>query len=82
MSYYQNVAQNGLGACQAPQRLDPCSGDLAHLPAADGVVLLDAIPGIAFSDLTALDASVTDEQNLTARDASLDMSLRRKRLPR
>jgi hypothetical protein len=73
MSYYQNVAQNGLGACQAPERLDPCSDDLAHLPAADGIVLLDAIPGIAFSDLTALDASVTDEQNLTARDASLDM---------
>src|ERR1700744_839945 len=64
MSYYQNVAQNGLAACQAPARLDPCGNDLAHLPPADGVVLLDAIPGIAFSDLTQLDPSVVNESNL------------------
>jgi hypothetical protein len=73
MSYYQNVAQNGLAACQAPERLDPCSSDLANMPPADGVVLLDAIPGIAFSDLTALDASVVNEQNLRAQDPTLDM---------
>jgi hypothetical protein len=73
MSYYQNVAQNGLAACQTAARLDPCGDDLAGLPAADGVVLLDAIPGIAFSDLTALDASVTNEANLRARDGSRDM---------
>jgi pimeloyl-ACP methyl ester carboxylesterase len=73
MSYYQNVAQNGLAACQSPARLDPCGDDLAGLPPADGVVLLDAIPGIAFSDLTALDASVTNEQNLRERDGSRDM---------
>ncbi|WP_329459766.1 hypothetical protein [Streptomyces sp. NBC_01497] len=73
MSYYQNVAQNGLATCQAKARIDPCGDDLAHLPPADGVVLLDAIPGIAFSDLTALDASVTNERNLTVRDESLDM---------
>jgi hypothetical protein len=73
MSYYQNVAQNGLAACQAAARLDPCGDDLAGLPAADGVVLLDAIPGIAFSDLTALDASVTNERNLRAHDGSRDM---------
>ncbi len=73
MAYYQNVAQNGLAACAGAARLDPCGEDLAGLPAADGVVLLDAIPGIAFSDLTALDASVTNERNLRARDGSLDM---------
>jgi pimeloyl-ACP methyl ester carboxylesterase len=73
MSYYQNVAQNGLAACQAPARLDPCGDDLAGMPAADGVALLDAIPGIAFSDLTALDASVVNESNLRVRDSSKDM---------
>jgi hypothetical protein len=73
MSYYQNVAQNGLAVCQAPARLDPCGSDLAHLPPADGVVLLDAIPGIAFSDLTQLDASVVNENNLRASKQSLDM---------
>jgi hypothetical protein len=73
MSYYQNVAQNGLAACQAAERVDPCDDDLANLPPADGVVLLDSIPGIAFSDLTALDGSVVDEKNLRVRDESRDM---------
>jgi hypothetical protein len=73
MSYYQNVAQNGLAACQATERLDPCGDDLANLPPADGIVLLDAIPGIAFSDLTALDGSVVNEKNLRVRDESRDM---------
>jgi hypothetical protein len=73
MSYYQNVAQNGLSACQAPARLDPCGNDLASLPPADGVVLLDAIPGIAFSDLTQLDASVANENNLRDDKQSLNM---------
>jgi hypothetical protein len=73
MSYYQNVAENGLAACQAAARLDPCSDSLAGMPPADGVVLLDAIPGIAFDRLTALDASVTNENNLNIRNESLDM---------
>lgn len=73
MSYYQNVAQNGITACDAPARLDPCGSNLTGLPPADGVVLLDAIPGIAFSDLTALDASVVDEANLRVRNEKLDM---------
>jgi hypothetical protein len=73
MSYYQNVAQNGVAVCQDPRRLDPCSKDLAGMPPADGVVLLDSIPGIAFSDVTALDASVTNEDDLNHRDGALDM---------
>jgi hypothetical protein len=73
MSYYQNVAQNGLAVCQAPARLDPCGDELANLPPADGVVLLDAIPGIAFSDLTQLDASVVNEDNLRDVNQNLNM---------
>jgi hypothetical protein len=73
MSYYQNVAQNGLAACQSSARLDPCGDGLAKLPQADGVVLLDAIPGIAFADLGQLDASVVNEDNLRAGNESLDM---------
>lgn len=73
MSYYQNVADHGVSVCQDPARLDPCGDELAGLPPADGVVLLDSIPGIAFSDLTAWDASVTSEKNLRVRNKSLDM---------
>jgi dienelactone hydrolase len=77
MSYYQNVAEHGVSVCQRAARLDPCSDDLAGMPPADGVVLLDAIPGIAFDRLIALDASVTDEKDLNRRDASLDMYSKR-----
>jgi len=73
MAYYRNVAQNGIAACQASARLDPCGANLAGLPPADGVVLLDAIPGIAFSDLTALDAAVVNEANLRTRNEADDM---------
>jgi pimeloyl-ACP methyl ester carboxylesterase len=73
MSYYQNVAEHGLAACQAAARLDPCGSDLAGLPPADGVVILDGVPGIAFDRLIDLDASIVNESNLNVRNESLDM---------
>jgi hypothetical protein len=72
VAYYQNVAENGIATCQAPQRLDPCGSDLADMPPADGVILLDSIPG-ALSGLSTLDPTVVDENNLHIRNASLDM---------
>ena len=57
VAYYQNVAENGVAVCQAAARLDPCSNSLTGLPRADGVVFLDAIPGLAFSFMSALDAA-------------------------
>lgn len=65
VAYYQNVAENGLTVCQAPERLDPCSRSLAGLPPADGVVFLDAIPGLAFSFMSALDAATVKADGLT-----------------
>ena len=66
MAYYQNVAENGIAACQAARRLDPCSNQLAGLPRADGVVMLDSIPGLAFSNMSAWDASTVKADGLTA----------------
>lgn len=72
MAWYQNVAENGVAACQAPARLDPCGSNLAGLPPADGVVMLDSIPGLAFSNMQAWDASVLIPDGLTShRDPSL-----------
>jgi hypothetical protein len=65
VAYYQNVAENGVAVCQAPERLDPCSNFLKGLPRADGVVFLDAIPGLAFSFLSALDPSTPTPNGLT-----------------
>jgi len=66
MSYYQNVAENGVSACNDSAKLDPCSSNLAGLPKADGVILLDAIPGLAFSNLSAWDPSVNRSDGLTS----------------
>ncbi len=73
MSYYQNVAEHGLAACQAAARLDPCGSELAGMPPADGVVILDGVPGIAFDRLIDLDGSIVNENNLNLRNEALDM---------
>jgi hypothetical protein len=73
MSYYENVAENGIAACDSSARLDPCSSSLANMPPADGVVILDGVPGIAFDRLIDLDASIINEKNLNIRNEALDM---------
>jgi hypothetical protein len=72
VAYYQNVAENGVATCEAPQRLDPCSSSLANMPPADGVIFLDSIPG-ALSGLSTLDASVVNEHNMRETNESLNM---------
>ncbi len=70
MPYYENVAENGVAACQDPRRISPCSDQLANTPKADGLILLDPIPGLAFADLTSTDPSVTSEDQFGRIDAS------------
>jgi hypothetical protein len=49
MSFYQAVAEVGVGFCQAPQKLTQCdssgSTSLVGLPKADGIIFVDAHPG-------------------------------------
>jgi hypothetical protein len=45
MSFYQAVAENGVAYCQTPNKILPCSNDLAGLPPADGIIFRDAHPG-------------------------------------
>lgn len=42
MAAYQNIAENGLSACNGTEKIYPCSDDLADLEPADGVILADA----------------------------------------
>jgi pimeloyl-ACP methyl ester carboxylesterase len=61
MSAYQNIAENGLSACQGPEKLIKCSNSLAGLPAADGIMLLDAHWGDAIvNELLSWNPSVAD----------------------
>ena len=42
MTLYQSVAENGPSVCQGPAKLVQCGNDLAGLPPADGLILVDA----------------------------------------
>ena len=68
MSFYQAVAESGVGFCQDPHKLVKCdstgSTSLVGLPPADGIVFVDAHPGVAtIGTLRSLDPSVTNENN-------------------
>ena len=72
MSFYQAVAENGVGFCQNPSKLVQCSDALAGLPKADGIILMDAHPGNGVNALRSLNPAVTNDsavlnQNRTAR---------------
>ncbi len=71
LSFYQAVAENGIGFCQDPRKISPCRSDLAGLPKADGIVFADAHPGVPVILLRSLNGSVLNE---TAKsfDPSLD----------
>jgi hypothetical protein len=49
MSFYQAVAEAGVGFCQDPQKLSHCEStgptSLVGLPKADGIIFVDAHPG-------------------------------------
>jgi hypothetical protein len=72
MPFYQNVAENGLEACRGDDRFVDCPDELAGLPAADALVLLDAHHGYAANTLTALDPAVLDEDKPNVVEPSLD----------
>ncbi len=73
MAAYQNIAENGLSACQGAEKITPCSNAMAHLPRADGLLLLDANYGISGTTLLSLDPAVQDESNPMVLDPHLNL---------
>jgi pimeloyl-ACP methyl ester carboxylesterase len=71
-SFYQAVAEKGPSYCQGANKLTQCGNDLAGLPAADALVLLDAHPGNTVNALRSLNPAVTDESRPNELDPSLD----------
>ena len=71
-TFYQAVAEKGLAYCQGAHKLTQCAGDLAGLPAADGVVLLDAHPGNTVNALRSLNPAMRDEAKPNDLDPSLN----------
>ena len=73
MAAYQSIAENGLKACQGPEKIIKCSGSLAGLPPADGLMLLDSNYGLGMMMLFSLDPAVTDETTGQKLDPALDL---------
>jgi hypothetical protein len=77
--FYENVAENGPGACQRPEQIIACiDTNLHNLPKADGVIIFDAHPGLALGEFTYMDPSILVNANPpgnvpTNRDQSVDM---------
>jgi hypothetical protein len=77
MSFYQAVAQTGVSFCQDPQKLTKCdstgSTSLVGLPPADGIVFVDAHPGVGtIGMLRSNNPSVKNEENPDRIDKKLD----------
>lgn len=73
MSAYQFVAEGGVKACQAADKIWKCPDSLANLPPADGVMLIDSNWGLAEMTLFSIDPAVQDEAAGTSLDPKLDM---------
>ena len=71
-SFYQAVAETGVGYCQGSNKLVECGSGLANLPRADGLILVDAHPGVSVNGLRSLNAAVLDESDPRKIDPSLD----------
>jgi hypothetical protein len=72
MTSYQNVAENGVKACQDAAKVWKCPDSLAGLPPADGIILGDPNWGIANDVLTGIDPAVSNENGMVI-DPSIDM---------
>jgi hypothetical protein len=61
MTFYQAVAEQGVGFCQQPNKLVKCSDALAGLPPVDAVMLMDAHPGNGINAVRSISADVTND---------------------
>ena len=79
MTLYQNVAENGPGACTGPEKIIPCvTAGLSGIPKADGVMLFDAHLGDSLATFTYIDPAIIVNVNPPGnvpsnRTPSLDM---------
>jgi pimeloyl-ACP methyl ester carboxylesterase len=71
-SFYQAVAEQGPSSCRGPDKLSECDDSLAGLPKADGLILVDAHPGISVNGLRSLNPAVVDEHDPKKLDPALD----------
>ncbi len=72
LSFYQAVAEKGIGYCAAPGKLTVCGKELSDLPRADGLILVDASLGNPSGLLRGLNPAVVREGDPKSLDPALD----------
>lgn len=72
MSFYQNVAENGVAVCQGAKKLVQCGKELEGLPKADGLILVDAHPGNPANGIRSINPAVLDDSRPDLIDPELD----------
>ncbi len=73
MASYQSIAEDGLKACQGPEKILKCQDSLAGLPPADGLMLIDSNYGTSAMTLFSLDPAVLDETTGLKIDPALNL---------
>jgi len=71
-SFYEAVAERGSSYCRGAHKLIECDSTLDGLPKADGLILVDAHPGVSVNGLRSLNPAVVDEHDPKKIDAALD----------
>jgi pimeloyl-ACP methyl ester carboxylesterase len=71
-SFYEAVAEKGTSYCRGANKLIECDSRLDGLPRADGVILVDAHPGVSVNGLRSLNPAVVDEHDPKKIDPALD----------
>ena len=72
MTFYQAVAEKGPSYCQGPNKLTQCGDNLAKLPKADGMILVDAHPGNSVNGIRSLNPALVDDGDPRQIRADLD----------
>ena len=72
LSFYQAVAEKGIGYCAAPGKLTVCGKELSNLPRADALILVDASLGNPVGLLRSLNPAVVSEGDPKTLDPALD----------
>ncbi|KAJ5630265.1 uncharacterized protein N7484_010365 [Penicillium longicatenatum] len=65
MAGYQDVAENGVSACQGPEKIHNCTDSVAGLLPADGIMLIDANYGLGSMPSLSLNPALTGPHGTT-----------------
>jgi pimeloyl-ACP methyl ester carboxylesterase len=73
MTSYQMIAEGGVKSCQGAEKLHKCPANMADIPPADGVMLIDPNWGNAEMSLFSVDPAIIDDDNGMNINPDLDL---------